>query len=894
MSEADPLRILIVDDDPSALALLGRHLTADGHEVLRARDGREAMKILLAEGPPMVITNWMMPEMDGMEFCRTLRQHEGVPFAYVIILTATTGQNRIVEAFSAGADDYLCKPLKPKELLSRVRAGERIIKLHHTLEARNREVHRVNAELAVLNNKMGEVNTQLNRMATVDELTGLVNRRAAFLRFNEHWSTSGRHGEPLACILADIDHFKSCNDVYTHAVGDLVLKETAKVLQAAVRQGETVCRIGGEEFLILCPKSSEAAAAVAAERLRREVEARVIVSGDLQLRVTISVGVAERTAEMTSPDDLLRTADAAMYAAKDAGRNIVCVASGDSGEAVIQTPERQSYVRPRDDSRVSQNSGANTMVLVVDDDASARSLSRAFLQREGYQISEAVDGLDALGKIQRDPPDVIIMDVAMPNMDGLECTRRLKENPETQSIPIIIVAARTDGVGLAECLEAGANEYISKPLSSGELVLRVHTMVCFRRELERSNAVRAEQSRALEQLLTFSQGIATAQSLDAVLDATVAAAGALTCSRCISIMLADPAQVSLHVAGSLGIDPQTAAKITVPIGTGISGAVFASQQTRVINSAGSGSQHHDGPDSALFPNTPCISTPLCAPECVVGVLNIAGRLDAQPFGELDLNYVDLICNLAASAIHDYLSRNARDDARNSIVTALVKLAESRDNDTGRHLDRVTRFCVLLAQELGASERYRSVITGEFLRDLHKAVPLHDIGKVAVPDRILKKPGPLTKEETTVMRTHADVGATTLRSVIERTPGAFFLAMAEQIAQSHHEWYNGEGYPCGIAGDEIPLAARITAVADVYDALTSKRVYKDVMPHEQAMAIITTGAGTQFDPDVVEAFQRRERDFRRLATELADTTSTNDAPVGLDSSQADASPVVVEV
>ena len=160
------------------------------------------------------------------------------------------------------------------------------------------------------------------------------------------------------------------------------------------------------------------------------------------------------------------------------------------------------------------------------------------------------------------------------------------------------------------------------------------------------------------------------------------------------------------------------------------------------------------------------------------------------------------------------------------------------------------------------------------------MPLHDIGKVGVPDYVLKKPGRLTPQEMDIIRTHADIGADTIRSVIDHAAGVSFLSMAEQIARSHHEWFDGDGYPRGISGTDIPLAARITAVADVYDALTTKRVYKDAVGHDASAIIIRELAGTQFDPDVIEAFDRCEEQFIQLAQSLRDAqTEAGGSPDG---------------
>jgi putative two-component system response regulator len=260
----------------------------------------------------------------------------------------------------------------------------------------------------------------------------------------------------------------------------------------------------------------------------------------------------------------------------------------------------------------------------------------------------------------------------------------------------------------------------------------------------------------------------------------------------------------------------------------------------------------------------------------VGVLNITERQDGRPFEPDELEYVGLICNIAGSVIDDIMTRRARNEARDSIVVALAKLAESRDTDTGRHLDRVTKFAGILAGELQTADRCHNQIDEQFLEDLERAMPLHDVGKVAIPDHILLKPGKLTPEEMAQMRRHAELGAETLRSVINRAPSVGFLRMAEEIAWGHHEWYDGSGYPRALRGEDIPLSARIAAVVDVYDALTTRRVYKEPIPHEEAVAIIRDGAGSQFDPAVVEVFLRRESEVARVAADLSDVHHTDQA------------------
>ena len=312
-------KVLIVDDDPAVLRLLEKYVTENGHEVLRATNGRDALELVLAEAPPIVITDWMMPEMDGVELCRALRQHEGVRFVYIIIVTAHSEIDRVAEAFEAGVDDFVSKPFRRPELVARLRAGEHIARLEDDLMKRTCEVHHLNAEMASANEK-------LKRMATTDELTGLLNRREAMNRLKELWASKERYGTIFSCIMLDIDFFKKFNDTYGHAAGDAVLRATAGVLQANVRTTDLVCRMGGEEFLVLCPSVRAREAGVCAEHLRAAVEAHDYAYDGIGLRVAVSLGVAEWDADMTKSDELLRKADDALYLSKQSGRNRVTIA----------------------------------------------------------------------------------------------------------------------------------------------------------------------------------------------------------------------------------------------------------------------------------------------------------------------------------------------------------------------------------------------------------------------------------------------------------------------------------------------------------------------------------------------------------------------------------------
>lgn len=208
-----------------------------------------------------------------------------------------------------------------------------------------------------------------------------------------------------------------------------------------------------------------------------------------------------------------------------------------------------------------------------------------------------------------------------------------------------------------------------------------------------------------------------------------------------------------------------------------------------------------------------------------------------------------------------------EDAHLAAILALSKLAESRDDDTGKHLERVQRYCRIIAQYLLDNGLFPDIVDEAFVEAIFQASPLHDIGKVAIRDAILCKPGKLTDEEFALMKTHAIQGANTLFAVAKRYPNNIFINMGVDIARWHHEKWNGTGYPDGLAGNAIPLAARIMAIADVYDALTSARCYKPPFPHEKSCAIIREGSGQHFDPVLCEAFCQLQQAFLATRTEL---------------------------
>lgn len=328
-------KLLIVEDDPAQRRLMQEHLADGEHEILLASTGKEALQIVLSEEPRIIIADWKMPEMNGRELCKALRQHEGVRFAYIIVVTAHTSEETLIQAFDAGANDFICKPVDREVFRARLRAADRIVCLESDLAKRTRELHRVNAEMALAHEKLCQVNELLQRMATTDELTNLLNRREAINRLDDLWANYERYHRQFSAIILDIDHFKLFNDTYGHDVGDIVLRETADVLMKNCRRTDLVCRIGGEEFLILCPNVDLTGGMTCAEHLRSAVEQHVTDYKGKRLEIRISLGITEASPGMNKAEEMLRYADKALYEAKRSGRNRVCIAVPPVAEAAV-------------------------------------------------------------------------------------------------------------------------------------------------------------------------------------------------------------------------------------------------------------------------------------------------------------------------------------------------------------------------------------------------------------------------------------------------------------------------------------------------------------------------------------------------------------------------------
>lgn len=349
------------------------------------------------------------------------------------------------------------------------------------------------------------------------------------------------------------------------------------------------------------------------------------------------------------------------------------------------------------------------VILVVDDTPDNLSLLSGLL-KEHYKVKVATTGTRALQIAQASPPDLLLLDVMMPVMDGYETCRRFKEDADLADIPVIFLTAKSDTEDENKGFACGAVDYIIKPISSAILLSRVKTHL----ELKQTKDVLKHQNEFLEQ------------------------------------------EVSRRIKEISRIQEAT-------------------------------------------------------------------------------------------------------------IMSMAALAEIRDTDTGNHIQRTKLYIQELATWLSKTSKYGKQLNQKSIDLIVTSAPLHDIGKVGIPDHILLKPGRLTPEEFDIMKTHTVLG----REAIDRAERVMdktetFLHFAKEIVYSHHEKWNGTGYPDGLAGEDIPLSARLMAVADVYDALTSKRVYKAAFSHEQAVALIAQEAGVHFDPDIIEVFLKCEHRFLEIS------------------------------
>lgn len=314
MTDETPQRILVVDDNPDNVEIIEARLSSRGYLIDSATNGEEALQRVRENPPHLILLDVMMPVLDGFEVSRRVKRDPSLPYIPIILVTARGETEDKVEGLDAGADDYVTKPISFPELEARIRSMLRIKKLQDELDRKNRQLE--------------EANQQLRRLSITDGLTGLYNHRHSHELLREEYERCKRNGGSMAVIMLDLDRFKELNDSHGHPTGDLILSQTAKILQESAREIDMIGRYGGEEFIAILPGASEDAALQFAERARATVQDFEFRDNGNEIRMTVSAGVASsRGDELTHPDELLRMADRALYEAKDTGRNRVVRAS---------------------------------------------------------------------------------------------------------------------------------------------------------------------------------------------------------------------------------------------------------------------------------------------------------------------------------------------------------------------------------------------------------------------------------------------------------------------------------------------------------------------------------------------------------------------------------------
>jgi len=297
----EQLKILVADDSPVYRKLMEQTLPRDQYSILFAETGKSAIELFKQHRPALVITDWVMPDVTGVEVCRQIRLGAQDSYTYIIIVTSVSEKENVVESLEAGADDYLTKPFHPKELLARVGVGRRLVDLHQQIDSQNR---------------------LLKELALTDALTGLPNRRAVEDWAKGQLSAAVRHAYSFWVVIADLDNFKVVNDTYGHDAGDTVLKEFAGILKKRVRNSDICGRTGGEEFIMIFTHADECNVGIIVARILRQLREHDFSFGSKPVQVTASFGIAGFQGKGV-PDfaKLMNQADEALYAAKRGGRN---------------------------------------------------------------------------------------------------------------------------------------------------------------------------------------------------------------------------------------------------------------------------------------------------------------------------------------------------------------------------------------------------------------------------------------------------------------------------------------------------------------------------------------------------------------------------------------------
>lgn len=498
-----------------------------------------------------------------------------------------------------------------------------------------------------------------------------------------------------------------------------------------------------------------------------------------------------------------------------------------------------------------------TQTIVIIEQGSAireQVLSHSELGQHLYACSSSEEALELLAEDKT--VAVVLVDGDLPGVCSLTLLREARRR-RPRSLGILLTSSRDYELAQGAVNGASVFRLLSKPCSSEELDLVVREALKINSLAHDELKVASRLASARESLEGFTEVLEGRSAMQTAsmqrlheLALTLSRAGGL---NEIAVAAAQAAVDLLQVSG---------ARVCLknPHGEGEVGA-----SAGVVRDACSGADAVDAGVGHIHREV------LHSEDGELGELLLwptyGPAVGAEFPSPRDRGKLNLIITSTVVAVGIACRRGELDAAQQATIIALAGLSDQRDSETGLHLERVAAYCRVLAEGLMANEDYQDYIKEQFIDHLVRSSPLHDIGKVAIPDSILLNPGKLSLEEEAVMRTHTTIGAETLAGVMVKVNAHGFLAMGRDIAHCHHEYWDGRGYPRGLAGTEIPLSARILALADVYDALTTERRYKPAWDHERVVPWISALAGRQFDPDLVAVFLKREDEFNAIREHL---------------------------
>ncbi len=481
-------------------------------------------------------------------------------------------------------------------------------------------------------------------------------------------------------------------------------------------------------------------------------------------------------------------------------------------------------------------------ILVVDDSNLLRGILREELEAEGWDVHLAEEGRPAVEKARDLRPDVILLDVMLPDVDGYEICRRIKGDDATSHIPVVMLSSRNELKDKLAGFEAGADDYLTKPFFTKELLARLRTNLRVRDALESSRRLGQFY---LEMLFGIGSAITSPFKVDDEVDIILRQALVAVQARRGSILLLDPEQGDLTVKGVHGYDGR---------GGPAHGERFRISDKLPVLAP-------DAPDAPLGirmyedPSRNTVFVPMVAKERLTGGIEIDLEGRDRRFSANDQKLLYALASQAAIFIENArLERDVRSMFL-SIIVSMASAVDAKDAYTHGHSLRVARIGLLLAQQLG--------LPRERMEPLLLSGILHDVGKIAIPDEILKKPQRLDRDQFEIMKSHPLAGAKLL---------AHIPALAEVIPgiRHHHENWDGSGYPDGLAGEAIPLAGRLILIGDAFDAMTTDRVYRSRMPVALTLEEIRRHGGTQFDPALVEKLDGAYAEGK-IPDEITETT-----------------------